>query len=160
MFKFLACAAAVAGLALTLNATASAQPAEPAVPVRVAEGDQRVTPASARGYWIRVEGDRVHLRTTDPGDDASVYTGQISVDTHITNLEVIRNEESDFAFADRDTIDFRLVTANHVDGVSFVAENFSRITFRLYRNGHLISVEQIHLGAGGHPTGNPFSLFR
>lgn len=162
MRTFLLAAAGALGLALTMSGTASAQPAPtaPSAPATAAAGEPAVSAASTFGYYIWFDGDRVHLRTTDPGGDASLYTGTIVTNSHIRNVDLIQPEDDDWAVAAGGTLDFHFRTANAVDGVAFTAADATRLTFHLYRNGRLISTRHIFLGAAGaHPPGNPFTLF-
>jgi hypothetical protein len=158
MKRFLLAAAGAVGLALLLSGAASAQPA-PLGPALTA-GEPDITAASPFGYYIWTEGERVHLRTTDPGGDGSLYTGVITTNGRLRDIDLVRQEDDDWAVAAGNTLDFHFKTFNGVDGMDFTARDAGRITFRLYRNGHLISTEHIFLGAQGvHPPGNPFTIF-
>ncbi len=148
-------------LTISLSGAALAQSAAPTeTPASAAAGTPGVSPASTYGYYIWFDGGRVHLRTTDPGDGASVYTGTITTDGTIHDVDLIQPEPGhDWAIRSEHSLDFHFRTANQVDGVSFAAAGASRLTFRLYRNGHLIRTDHIFLGAGGaNPPGNPFTL--
>jgi hypothetical protein len=161
MIKALLAVLGAAGLTLGVAGGASAQPGPATVPAPAAAGAADVRPDSPYGYYIWLEGNRVHLRTTDPGGDGSRYTGSIVVDGRIEGVEVIRDEPGDIAIAGRDTVHFRFHTFNHVDGLIFAVQDTEWITFRLERNGHLIGTQHIFLGASGaHPPGNPFVIVR
>jgi hypothetical protein len=162
MIKALPAVLGAAFLSLALTGTASAQATSPStVPAPVAAGAADVHPHSPYGYYIWLDGHRVHLRTTDPGGDGSLYTGAITVDGRVETLDVIRDEPGDIAVADRNTVEFRFYTFSHVDGLALAVRDTDWITFRLFRNGHLISTEHIFLGAAGaHPPGNPFVIVR
>jgi hypothetical protein len=150
----------MAGLLGLLVTPVSAEPAaQTPVPAGPASGDPGVTAARTYGYYIWLDGNRIHLRTTDPGGSGSLYTGIITTDGEFRDVDVVRGEQGDYAIADRNMLEFRFHTANAVDGVTFAPAHAERLTFRLYRNGHLISTEHIFLGAGGiHPPGNPFTI--
>jgi hypothetical protein len=114
------------------------------------------------GYYIWEDTDIVHLRTTDRGNgpDPSVYVGVITANTPIQAVSVFKGEEGDFAVAAGNRLDFHFRTYNRIDGVDFTALGATRITFRLFRDGHLIVTDHIFLGAGQvNPPGNPFTLF-
>lgn len=155
--------AVVGALSLTVLGAGpiAAQAPTPVPAMRAPSGAPTVTDRSPVGYYIWWDGERVHLRTTDPGGDGSTYTGRIQVDGRIRDVELLRTEGRDVALRDGNTLEFRFVTYNRVDGVSFAAQDTSRITFRLERNGRLIRTEHIYIGPGGvNPPGNPFTLFR
>lgn len=158
-FRLLITSALVLTLTLALSvSTASAQPGRSGAP-DPALGVPPLTPFAPYGYYIWHDGNRVHLRTTDPGGEASIYTGTISTDGRIHAVDVVRDEVGDWAVASRHQLDFHFRTWNAVDGVSFSVSGATWVTFRLYRNGHLITVEHIFLGAGLlHPPDNPFTL--
>ncbi len=153
MHKFRTLAAACAlmlGLAVSV---AGAQPAGSTGP------DPALSPPAPYGYSIWHDGNRLHLRTTDPGGPASIYTGTITTDGTIFDVDVVRDEADDWVVAGRHQLDMHFRTGNAVDGVSFSVAGATQVTFRLYRNGHLISTEHIFLGAERlHPPGNPFTL--
>lgn len=152
------------GVTLLLASTAAAQsptaqPPEPPA-VRAPAGVPTVTPAHPPGYYIAVEGNRIYLRTTDPGGDSSTYTGTIAVNGRIGNVDLFQPEAPDWAVGAGDQLNFHFETRNHVDGVSFTAIETTRVVFHLYRNGHEISTQRIYLGGTGtHPPGNPFALY-
>lgn len=147
--------ALVVGLGVSV---AGAQPAGPSGP-DPALGAPSLSPLAPYGYSIWHEGARVHLRTTDPGGSASIYTGTVTTDGTIRDVDLVRDEASDWAVAGAHQLDFHFRTWNAVDGVSFTVVGATWVTFRLYRNGHLISTEHIFLGAERlHPPGNPFIL--
>ena len=113
------------------------------------------------GYYIWFDGDRIHLRTTDRGNgpDPSTYAGAITADAPIVATDVFKGEDTDYAVAAGNRLDFRFLTFNGVDGVDFTALGATRVTFHLYREGHLIVTEHIYLGAAQfNPPGNPFTL--
>jgi hypothetical protein len=148
--------AAVGALSLVAAMAGVANAAEPDPRTL---GEPIVGPHSPYGYYIWMDGDRVHVLTTDGGGDPARYTGVITTDTVIRNVDVARPEDGDWAVASGDTLQFHFFTAGHVDGVHFTAPGSHRLTFRLYRNGHLIRTDHIFLGAAGfHPAGNPFSV--
>ncbi len=136
------------GLAVALPGAVSAAPPPPA-PSAVASGAPSVSAASTFGYYIWMDGDRVHLRTTDPGGAPALYTGEIVTNGTVRHVDLIQPEDGDWAVASGGTLAYHFTTWNAVDGVSFDAQGATRLTFRLYRNGHLISTEHIFLGAGG-----------
>lgn len=139
----------------------SAQPAPPPPAIQAPVGPVAVPDNAPIGYYLWWDDGRVHLRTTDPGGDESVYTGRIQVDGSIRDVNLLRTEGNDVALRDDNTLEFRFVTRNAQDGVSFAAVDTSRVTFRLERNGRLISTERIRIGPGGiNPPGNPFTIFR
>lgn len=155
MKKLLITAVGALGLVMAMAGVANAAQPDPR-----ALGEPVVGPDSPYGYYIWLDGDRVHVFTTDGGGDPSVYTGVITADTAIRNVDVVRAEEGDWAVASGDTLQIRFLTAGHVDGVNFTTPGAQRLTFRLYRDGRLIRTDHIFLGAGGfHPAGNPFALF-
>ncbi len=152
---------AATALALVLGLSISAAGAQPAGPAGSdpALGAPPLSPLAPYGYSIWHEGARVHLRTTDLGGSAGLYSGTITTDGAIRDVELVRDEVSDWAVAGTHELDFHFRTWNAVDGVSFSVVGATWVTFRLYRNGHLISTEHIYLGAERlHPPGNPFTL--
>jgi hypothetical protein len=159
MRRFRPLAATALALVLGLSVSAAgAQPAGSAGP-DPALGVPPLAPLAPYGYYVWHTGNRVHLRTTDPGDDASIYTGTITTDGTIYDVDMVRDEADDWAVAGRHHLEFHFRTWNAVDGVSFDVAGATQVTFRLYRNGHLISTEHIFLGAERrHPPGNPFTL--
>lgn len=147
------------GVTLLLAGTASAQSPEPPA-VRAPAGVPTVTAAHPPGFYIVVEGNRIHLRTTDPGGESSTYTGVIRVNGSLANVDLFQPEDPDWAAVAGNEISFHFQTRNQVDGVGFTTLDATRVTFHLFRNGHEITTQRIYLGGtGAHPPGNPFALF-
>ena len=161
MKNLLVALGAALGCILMGAAPAFAQaPAPNTVAPGVASGTPTVTSLSTYGYYLWIDGNQIHLRTTDPGGDASEYTGKITTDGQFRDVNLIQPEDTDWAVGDNHKLDFHFVTHNRVDGVSFTAAGATRVTFHLFRNGHEIRTDHIFLGGGGmHPPGNPFTLF-
>ena len=105
------------------------------------------------------------MRTTDRGNGPgpSEYTGVITArgdGATITDVNLIRAEQDDSAIASGNRLDFRFKTFNSIDGVSFAAKDARDVTFRLYRDGHLVNTDHIYIGGGEfNPPGNPFRVF-
>lgn len=113
------------------------------------------------GYYLWFDGDRFQLRTTDRGNGPgpSVYTGRITTDGVFSRVDVVRGEADDWAVAGPRQIDFHFRTYNAQDGVAFRVDGGDRVTFRLYRDGHLIRTDHIFIGAGEiNPPSNPFAI--
>jgi hypothetical protein len=129
----------------------------------VAAGQPALNADTDYGYYIWFDGDHISLRTTDRGaaPGGSLYTGRITVNWgDITGVNVVDQESDDWAVASGNTLEYHFVTYNGVDGVDFTATGAEDVTFRLYRNGHLIVTDHIFLGAGEmNPPSNPFTLF-
>jgi hypothetical protein len=129
----------------------------------VASGVPAMNADTDYGYYIWSVGDRISLRTTDRGNGPgpSLYTGSITVDWgDITGVTPVALESGDWAVASANTLEYHFVTYNEFDGVDFTATGAEAVTFRLFRNGHLILTDHIFLGAGEmNPPSNPFTLF-
>ncbi len=162
MKKMLLAASGLLALVMTLAAPFAAQAAEPSVAASAAAGAPAMNADVDFGYYIWVDGDRIHLRTTDRGNGPgpSTYTGVVTANGPMRDVNLIRQEDTDWATAAGNQLDFHFRTYNAVDGVAFTAEHATRITFRLFRDGHLVRTDHIYLGAGQiNPPGNPFTLF-
>jgi hypothetical protein len=162
MRKMLLAASGVLALVTLFAGTVSAATPPASAPIRAAAGQPAMDRDVDFGYYIWVEGDRIQLRTTDRGNGPgpSEYTGAVTANGAIRDVNLIRQENDDWATAAGNKLDFRFRTFNAIDGVAFTAHDATRITFRLYRDGHLVSTDHIHLGAGQiNPPGNPFTLF-
>ncbi len=141
--------------------------AVPSVAASVATGQPAMDKDKDFGYYLWYDGSHFQLRTTDRGNGPgpSEYTGVITARNEnrgvdIRDVDLLKAENDDSAVAAGDKLDFRFRTYNGVDGVAFTAHDATRITFRLYRDGHLVSTDHILLGAGEvNPPGNPFTLF-
>lgn len=144
---------------------AAATPAT--APASAAAGQPAMDKDVDFGYYLWFDGDRIQLRTTDRGNGPgpSEYTGVITArndagGVDIRDVDLIKAENDDSAVAAGNRLDFRFRTYNGIDGVSFTAHDATRVTFHLYRDGHLVSTDHIFLGTGQmNPPGNPFSLF-
>ncbi len=167
MRKMLFAASGALVLVLLLAGTVFAQGAEAVASASTAAGQPAMDKDTDFGYYIWFDGDRIHLHTTDRGNGPgpSEYTGMITArnDKHgvdIRDVDLLKAENDDSAVAAGDKLDFRFRTYNGVDGVAFTVHGATRITFRLYRDGHLVNTDHIYLGAGEvNPPGNPFTLF-
>src|SRR5439155_1222684 len=89
------------------------------------------------GYYIWVDGDRVQLRTTDRGNGPgpSEYTGTVTANGEMRDVNLIRQENDDWAVAAGNTLDFHFRTFNAVDGVAFTAHGATRISPRSCPSG-------------------------
>ncbi|MFN8525624.1 MAG: hypothetical protein U0821_21210 [Chloroflexota bacterium] len=115
-----------------------------------------------QGYFMWHDDDGWHLRTHD-GADGEVYDGRLHTDGELVNVEMVRGESTDLLEVTDagHTLRFRFRTYDHVDGINFRIEGGSRLTSYLERNGHWIAPRNIYVGgAGAHPAGNPFSVWR
>jgi hypothetical protein len=152
----------VAGAAAKSPRGGSGTPPAPAeVPLATASGTPPMTADDGHGYYLWFDGDRFQLRTTDRGNgpESSIYTGQITTDGTFSRVDVFKDEDTDWAIAGPHQIDFHFRTYNGQDGVAFHADGGSRVTFRLYRDGHLIGTEHIFIGPGQvNPPSNPFAI--
>lgn len=142
--------------------------ATPSVAASVATGQPAMDKDKDFGYYLWFDGDHFQLRTTDRGNGPgpSEYTGTITAHggkkdkATIGDVHLIREERDDSAIAAGNKLDFRFKTFNAIDGVAFAAKDAKSVTFRLYRDGHLVSTDHIFIGAGEvNPPGNPFTLF-
>jgi hypothetical protein len=167
MKKFLVAASGALALVMLLTGAVSAANTPATAPASAAAGQPAMDKNVDFGYYLWFDGDRIQLRTTDRGNGPgpSEYTGVITAHNDkggvdIRDVDLIKAENDDSAVAAGNKLDFRFRTYNQIDGVSFTAHDATRITFRLYRNGHLINTDHIFLGAGEvNPPGNPFALF-
>ncbi len=165
MKRFFVAASAALTLLLLVAGTVGAAggTAYPSVAASTANGQPAMDADKDFGYYIWFYGDRIYLRTTDRGNGPgpSVYTGKIVVHRgDIRNVNVVRQEDDDWAVASDNTLEYHFKTYNGIDGVDFTATGAEDVTFHLYRNGHLIATDHIFLGAGQvNPPGNPFTLF-
>ncbi|MGI8857076.1 MAG: hypothetical protein ACR2JW_15110 [Thermomicrobiales bacterium] len=160
-----------AGSALVLMTLCAGTVFAAATPTTVSASAATGQPAMDKdvdfGYYIWFDGDRIHLTTTDRGNGPgpSEYTGVVTArnEQHgvdIRDVNLIQAENDDSAVAADNKLDFRFRTYNATDGVAFTAHDATSITFRLYRDGHLVNTDHIYLGAGEtNPPGNPFTLF-
>ncbi|MDQ6833073.1 MAG: hypothetical protein M3008_06710 [Chloroflexota bacterium] len=167
MKKMLLATSGALALMMLLAGTVFAADTAATAPASAAAGQPAMDRDSDFGYYIWFDGDRIQLRTTDRGNGPgpSEYTGVITArndagGVDIGNVDLIKAENDDSAIAAGNKLDFRFRTYNGIDGVAFTAHDATRITFRLYRDGHLVSSDHIYLGAGEiNPPGNPFALF-
>lgn len=162
MKKMPLAASSVLALVILCAGAVSAAPPAASAPVSTAADQPAMDRDVDFGYYIWVDGDRVQLRTTDRGNGPgpSKYTGTITANGAIRGVSLIRQEDDDWAVAAGNALDFRFRTYSAIDGVAFTAHDATRITFRLYRDGHLVRTDHIFLGAGQiNPPGNPFTLF-
>jgi hypothetical protein len=162
MKKMLLAASSVLALVMLCAGPVSAAAPAAIAPISAAAGQPAMDRDVDFGYYIWVDGDRIQLRTTDRGNgpSPSEYTGTVTANGEMRDVNLIRQENDDWAAAAGNKLDFRFRTFNAIDGVAFTAHNATRITFRLYRDGHLVNTDHIYLGAGQiNPPGNPFTLF-
>ncbi len=167
MKRMLFAASGALALVMLLAGTVFAAGTAATAPVSAAVGQPAMDKDADFGYYIWYDGDRIHLRTTDRGNGPgpSEYTGVITVRNEnrgvdIRDVDLLKAENDDSAVAAGDKLDFRFRTYNGVDGVAFTAHDATRITFRLYRDGHLVNTDHIYLGAGEvNAPGDPFTLF-
>ncbi len=117
------------------------------------------------GYYLWYDGSHFQLRMTDRGNGPSEYTGTITAHgskkakATITDVNLLKAAQDDSAIASGDKLDVRFKTYNGIDGVSFAAKDAKSVTFRLYRDGHLVSTDHIYIGGGEmNPPGNPFRV--
>lgn len=139
----------------------------PSVAANIATGQAAMDKDKDFGYYLWYDGSHFQLRTTDRGNGAgpSEYTGKITAQGEkknkvtITDTHLLRAEQDDSAIASGNKLDVRFKTYNGVDGVSFAAQGAKSVTFRLYRDGHLVSADHIFIGGGEmNPPGNPFKV--
>jgi hypothetical protein len=145
---------AALGLLATLATPALAAPGVP-------EGAPDLDlPGIPGGYYVWHDEGGWHLRTTD-AELVHEYTGQLSSNGQFEDVDLARPENDD-SFAVRqggNAVDFRFRTYTGIDGLNFRLAGGDYLTFRLYRDGHLISTSHIYLGATReHPRTNPFTL--
>ncbi|MGI8687524.1 MAG: hypothetical protein ACR2M3_03000 [Thermomicrobiales bacterium] len=142
--------------------------AAPSVAASVATGQPAMDKDKDFGYYLWYDGSHFQLRATDRGNGPgpSEYTGKITAHgskkdkAAITDVNLIKQEQDDSAIASGNKLDFRFKTYNAIDGVSFAAQGAKSVTFRLYRDGHLVSTDHIFIGGGEmNPPGNPFKVF-
>jgi hypothetical protein len=154
----------LSGSAFAATPTASAAPS---VAASVANGQPAMDKDKDFGYYLWYDGDHFQLRTTDRGNGPgpSEYTGTITAHSGtadqatITDVNLLKHEQDDSAIASGNRLDFRFKTYNGIDGVSFAAKDAKSVTFRLYRDGHLVSTDHIFIGGGEmNPPGNPFRV--
>lgn len=138
------------GVVFALTASAGAAP--------VTADPPALPPNAPFGYYLTTDGQRVHLRTTDGGGDPSRYDGVISTNGRLRNVNLIRQEDEDRAINTGNTLQFHFRTAGATDGVSFTVVDSDRVTFRLYRDGDLISTQHIFINGPLNPADNPFSI--
>ncbi len=167
MKRMLFAASGALALVMLLAGTVFAAGTAATAPVSAAVGQPAMDKDADFGYYIWYDGDRIHVHTTDRGNGPgpSEYTGVITArndkgGVDIRDVDLLKAENDDSAVAAGDKLDFRFRTYNGVDGVAFTAHDATRITFRLYRDGHLVNTDHIYLGAGEvNAPGDPFTLF-
>ena len=119
-------------------------------------------PGESRGVFIWHDHQGMHLRTSTHKRE-HVYSGVIRTDGHFSDVHGVREERGDFHRVswDRDTITFRFDTDGGTDGLDFRVKRGDRVFFDLYKDGHRISTQEIHLGHDGrHPDDSHFSVRR
>ncbi len=162
MKRMLLATSGALALLLLLSGTVLARDGEAVAPEGVSAGAPAMNADADFGYYIWTDGNRIHLHTTDRGNGPgpSTYTGTITANGDLRDIELLRTEEGDGAVAAGNQLDFHFRTYNGTDGVAFTAHDATRITFRLFRDGQLVHTDHIYLGAGQvNPPGNPFALF-
>jgi hypothetical protein len=125
---------------------------------------QSLEAGSTAGVYFWHDANGQHLRTTDPDGTEHWYYGVLTTDGTFTNLERVRDERDDSASivgpADNE-LDFRFHTFSGIDGIDFRIDGGSYQTLTLYRDGSVLPVDHIFLGAYSvHPDNNPFTICR
>lgn len=178
-------AAACAGQTAQLNVTPAANVVTPASASNPASASTPATTACDAGAWkaddISVEGrpdgfdagDRGatylwhdaggwHLRTTDHTNSPHLYSGRIVLSTgQFAGVQGIRLEDADKFRVYGETLYYRFVTYNGIDGVDFHVGDCSprvaqALTFHLRYDGALDANRVIVGDKSRHPEHDPF----
>lgn len=163
---------AALGLTLLLPVAASAAPraddgpgshgcATGTLPAEV-QGSPFVKAGADRADYVWHNRSGWHLRVTKPGHERLVFSGTINASAPI-HYTPRRLEKKDRVLlsSDRKTLSFRFNNYGKIDGLDFVTDCASSVTFSLQAGGGQTPVERIDLGrAKAHPTSNPFSVTR
>jgi hypothetical protein len=109
-------------------------------------------------FW---KADDLHIATTDPEGTEHHYSGTLVTDGTIVAVQPVK-DESDDTFTvtgpHNDELDFDFHTFSGIDGVAFRVRGGSYAVLTLYRDGALLPIDHIFLGAySQHPDSNPFT---
>lgn len=114
----------------------------------------------AAGYYVWHDARGWHLRTTTPRRTEHVFEGTITSSDDIRLVHQYRDERADEVAVEGNTLRFKFVTYNGVDGVDFVVGCTESVTFSLNNGGSPTSIRRIWLGKTGKARTNPFTVTR
>lgn len=101
------------------------------------------------------------METTDPAKTgAHTYTGSVTSDGKIVDVQLVRAENDDSATVDGNgNLNFSFKTYSGIDGVDWRVSGGTQMTFTLYEDGQLMSTSSINIGDGStHPAADPFTI--
>ena len=117
----------------------------------------------ARGAWIWHGSSGYAIRVTHPQDGHLVeFTGTVTANQPI-QVKGVQLEASDnyWLSSDHKTLYFAFANKGHTDGIDFVANCASRVSFNLRADGAELTPARIHLGAHAvSALSNPFTVER
>jgi hypothetical protein len=143
-------------------ATAVRAPADGAWPAQVAGRPEGVKAGAPTGYYLWHNSDGWRLEVTHPGDSHVVFAGTISTDG-LLSYQRVGDETGDLTRlgADHHVLGFAFNNYGRLDGVHFVADRATSITFSLTVDGRNAGVARVELGANNlHPDRVPFTVTR
>lgn len=127
------------------------------------QGQPTVFTAGARaGDYIWHDVNGWHLRVTQPGTAAVVFSGKIVSNAALTVAPVKLESGDGFTLStDKKTLTYRFANHGRIDGLDFRTACASRLKIWGYRAGETLPTSRIWLGrAGRHPLQNPFVILR
>lgn len=116
--------------------------------------------------YVWHDSDGWHLRTTDKTASPHVYSGRMVLSSgHFLDVNGIRLEDQDEFRVVGDTLYYRFVTYDGIDGLDFRVAGCSpaehqALTFHLRHDGSLDAARVIVGDAGRHPESDPFTAVR
>jgi hypothetical protein len=154
---------ALAGVASAAPAAATVRaPADGAWPAQVAGRPADVKAGAPTGYYLWHSSDGWRLEVTHPGPSDVVFAGTIRTDG-LLSYQRVGDEAGDLTRlgAGRHVLGFAFNNHGHLDGLHFVADRASSITFSLTVDGRNAGVARVDLGAKNlHPDRVPFTVTR
>lgn len=128
---------------------------------RSVQGQPRAFKAGGTaGYYIWHDDRGWHLRTTTPRRTEHVFEGTIASADDIQLVHQYRDERGDEVKVEGNTLAFKFVTSNGVDGVDFTVGCTESIDFALHGQGRPTTPRRIWLGKTGKAPSNPFTVSR
>jgi hypothetical protein len=114
-------------------------------------------------YFWHESDDGLHLRTTDAHSVDHYYTGTITTDGIIHDLNLVRLEQDDNATIDvtGHVLTFAFNTYAGVDGLDYFIDGGSQQTLNLQVDNYRLPPSRIYLGSDSiHPERNPLTVLR
>lgn len=165
-----AAAVSLGAVALLPTAAGAATPTDTArdrgcatgsLPTEV-RGGSFVKAGSEAAQTVWHDGRGWHLRVTKPGRERLVFSGTITTSEPM-RYTPRRLEKKDRVLlsSDRRTLSFRFNNFGKIDGLDFVANCSSSVTFSLQTGDAQTPLDRIDLGRSKvSPTSNPFTITR